>query len=514
MAFDPCREWLGIDAVDLGDPGRVLGLPPGCRDAGLIGRAAETRLEALRQVAPGPFAKAHAAIVARVEEARDSLLAAAFSGASSAPPAQAGSTFASPPPPAGTATSRWAGVGAASHAAPDAAATGFPVPSDDAEPVLAPALRRPAARNRSSSSGAGGLLLTSFALLAAAVAVLAFLVLRPDPLGDRVAVKQPVPTTATSPTSGAKPAGGGGGATRPSQPPTPRHPEKPAPAPETPPAATVAPSDPGAEPGAPRRPERNAEQRPSNDDMQESAAEQSALQQREAERLRREKQEQARRDAEMAEQKAAAAARDAEEARRKAEMAAAADAQQADQERARMQEAVDKSLGDAFKALQRGEFDTADRAIAAAGNHVGDDVEAATRIERWRLLATYAREFVGFREQAIAAANAGREFQVDGKPFAVIEITPAMFIYKLAGKIERVPRERVDPRIELAVVEGWFEADGRAANHLFLGARWLCLDPPNPSRARAEWRIAGDGGEQVAPLNALLEDPVIRRAGR
>ncbi|NCY03417.1 MAG: hypothetical protein EBX36_11050 [Planctomycetia bacterium] len=248
--------------------------------------------------------------------------------------------------------------------------------------------------------------------------------------------------------------------------------------------------------------------------MQESAAEQSALQQREAERLRREKQEQARRDAEMAEQKAAAAARDAEEARRKAEMAAAADAQQADQERARMQEAVDKSLGDAFKALQRGEFDTADRAIAAAGNHVGDDVEAATRIERWRLLATYAREFVGFREQAIAAANAGREFQVDGKPFAVIEITPAMFIYKLAGKIERVPRERVDPRIELAVVEGWFEADGRAANHLFLGARWLCLDPPNPSRARAEWRIAGDGGEQVAPLNALLEDPVIRRAGR
>jgi hypothetical protein len=284
----------------------------------------------------------------------------------------------------------------------------------------------------------------------------------------------------------------------------------------TPPApATVDPPDREAKPATPDRSENDEEQQPSKAEMQQEDKEKAEMQQREAERLRREreKEEQSRRDAEMAEQKAIAA-REAEEARRKAEMAEPAGTQEADQERARMQEAFDKSLGDAFKALQRGEFDTADRAIKAADSHVGDDVEAATRIERWRLLATYAREFNKFREQAIAAANAGREFQVDGKPFSVIEITPDMFIYKQAGKIERVPRERVDPRIELAVVEGWFEADGRAANHLFLGARWLCLDPPNPSRARAEWRIAGDGGEQVAPLNALLEDPVIRRAGR
>jgi len=110
MAFDPCREWLGIDAVDLGDPGRVLGLPPGCRDAGLIGRAAETRLEALRQVTPGPFAKAHAVLVARVEEARDSLLAAAFSGNAAAPSTQPRPTFAPQPRPDGAATSRWSGV--------------------------------------------------------------------------------------------------------------------------------------------------------------------------------------------------------------------------------------------------------------------------------------------------------------------------------------------------------------------------------------------------------------------
>jgi hypothetical protein len=507
---------LGIDAVDLGDPSRVLGLPPDCRDAALIARAAEMRLESLGRVTPGPFAKAHAVLVTRVEEARDSLLAAVFSGGVSAPPAQPRPTFTPPPPPAGASASRWAGVGDASTAAP----TGFPAPSDEVEPMLGPSLRTPAARGRSSSSGAGGLLLTSFALLAAAVAVLVFLMLRPDPFGGQVAVKKPASTTPPPATNGAKPAGGAG-ATRLSQPATPRPPEMPTPAPAPvpppaapPPAATVDPSDRGAEPGVPRRPERKVEQRPSGGEMQESEAEKPMLQQREGERLRLEKEEQARRDAEMAEQKAVAAAREAEEPRRKTEMAEPAGTQEADQERARMQEALDKSLGDAFKALQRGEFDTADRTIKAAESHVGDDVEAATRIERWRLLATYAREFVGFREQAITAANAGREFQVDGKPFAVVEITPDMFIYKLAGKMERVPRERVDPRIELAVVEGWFEADGRAANHLFLGARWLCLDPPNPSRARAEWRIAGDGGEQVGPLNALLEDPVIRRAGR
>ena len=89
-----------------------------------------------------------------------------------------------------------------------------------------------------------------------------------------------------------------------------------------------------------------------------------------------------------------------------------------------------------------------------------------------------------------------------------------MFIYKLAGKIELIPRDRVDPRIAMAIVESWFDTDGRAANHLFLGARWLCLDPPDTRRARADWQIAGDGGEQVGPLLMLLDDPVIRRAAR
>jgi hypothetical protein len=178
-----------------------------------------------------------------------------------------------------------------------------------------------------------------------------------------------------------------------------------------------------------------------------------------------------------------------------------------------IREEVDTALREAYAALQRQEFDTADRAIAAAGRQVGDDVELATRIERWRLLATYARSFVGYREQAFKAANEGREYDLGDTKFAVIEITPEKFVYRIAGKTERKTPDEVDPRIALAIVEAWFAADGRAANHLFLGAQAFCLDPPDLRRARGEWQRAGRGGEQAAPLLALLEDPVIRRAG-
>jgi hypothetical protein len=494
MAFDPCRERLGIDADELGKPGRVRGLPPGCSDPTAISRAADARLQSLRQVAPGPFAKAHAALVARVEEARDTLLAAAFAGGRSAQALEPRPSFAPRPAALTPSSPGWVGADDAASAV----AARFPAAEPDEEQVLGPSLgptgRRTAPRSR-SSSGAGGLLLASFALLLAAVGVLLFLMLRPDSSAGQVAVKKPTtgPTAPPTTPNGTKPSPAG----TQGPPGQPAPPKQPGMASASTPPTTGGSTAVDTGTGDAGRDEREAE-----------------IQKQEAERLRREKQEQASREAEMAEQKAAAAAREAEESRRRAEMAATEDQQEAEQERARMQETLDKALRDALAALQRGEFDTADRAIAAAGNQVGDDVEAATRIERWRLLATYAREFTRFREQAIAAANAGRDYQIDGKPFAIIEITPDKFVYKMAGKIERVPRDQVDPRVELAVVEGWFEADGRAANHLFLGTRWLCLDPPNASRARAEWRKAGDGGEQVDPLNALLEDPVIRRAGR
>lgn len=511
MAFDPCREWLGIDAVDLGEPTRVLGLPAGCRDAAAIGDAAEARLDALRRVTPGPFAKAHAALVARVEEARDTLLATAFSGGPAAPPREpVPGVFSPPPPPGGVAASRWQAP--ADDPGVSRTPSGFQPAADPVEPAFDAAVRRSVARPR-SSSGAGGLLLTSLALMGAAVAVIVFLTLNPDPFGRQVAVKPPINPTAGGKLGGGQPAGGGS-SVKPGQTSTARPSDRPT---NGGTSATAADAE---------REAREAERR--REAMEREARERE---QQEAERRRLEQEEKARRDAEMAKQKAPPETTDdkegeqtpedmakqqaaAEEARRREAMAAEAAKQATDEERLKMQAALDKALGEVFTALQRGEFDTADRTIKASEALVGDDVEAATRIERWRLLATYAREFTGFREQAIAAANAGRDYEVEGTRFAVIEITPELFVYKLAGKIERVPRERVNPKIELAVVEGWFAADGRAANHLFLGARWLCLDPPNLQRARREWQIAGEGGEQVAPLTALLDDPVIRRAAR
>lgn len=500
MAFDPCREWLGIDAVDLGDPVRVLGLQPGCRDPMIIGRAADARLQALQQVAPGAFARAHAALVARVEEARDTLLAAVFAGGMSAQAADQQPMFA---PPSGLSPS--AAPRPSEEDSPRRAAARFPTADDDAGPVLqtAPSLtvRRSAPRGRSSSAGAGGLLLGSFALLAAAAAVLLFLMLRPrsdavpDSAAGQVAMNKPA---AAPPASGGSPTREGGAA-----------------------GLDRDPQD------GPRRQQteiqkQDAEQRHRDKQdlaSREAKADAEAAANAEAEAIADAK---AKAEAEAktnAEAKGAMTERDAAAAQetekpRDPAPTAAPEGRQGDQDRARMQEALDTSLREALTALQRGEFDTADRVIAAAGSHVGDDVEAATRLERWRILATYAKEYAKFRDQAFAAANAGRDYQIDGKPFATIEITPDTFTYRWDGENKRVARDQVPPRIELAVVASWFEGDGRAANHLFLGARWLSLDPPNPAQARAEWRIAETGGEQVDGLNALLNDPVILRAGR
>ena len=389
MPFDPCREWLGIDAVDLGDPHRVLGIPFTQTNADAIIHAAEARLAGLRAISPGPFARAHEALQARVIEARDALLTTAVQ----MPPAE----------PVDVA------------AAPD-----LPLSSSSVS------VRRPVARRSKRANSSAGILITVGSLLAASVAVVAFFVVSGNGVLKQVAVVTPTP----QPTPTAKP--------------TPPPPAKVEPTPTQKPRRPAAP-----------KPEPVPEPVPELSDKD-------------------------------AGQNAAA--------------------------RARMIESLEASLRDAHRALQREEFDTADRTIKAASSEVGDDVDANSRLERWRLFATYARGFIGYREKAFEAATAGRQYEADGRTFSVIEITPTMFIYKLAGKIERVPRDRVDPRIAMAIVESWFDTDGRAANHLFLGAHWLCLDPPDTRRARGEWQIAGDGGEQVGPLLLLVDDPVIRRA--
>jgi outer membrane biosynthesis protein TonB len=75
--FDPCRQWLGIDAVELVTPHRVLGISPLETDPLVIVRAADQRLFTLRSIDPGPLARARDALLARIEQSRDAMLAAA-----------------------------------------------------------------------------------------------------------------------------------------------------------------------------------------------------------------------------------------------------------------------------------------------------------------------------------------------------------------------------------------------------------------------------------------------------
>ncbi|MFM8414317.1 MAG: hypothetical protein ACKOCX_06290, partial [Planctomycetota bacterium] len=399
--------------------------PAGASDADAINHAAASRLESLRRVSPGPFTRAHAALVDRVEEARARLL-----------------TGAVPSAPLSALPSAAAGLEGWNPSAP------------------------PRRRRRSSGNGP---LVAAIAALAAAVAVLAFFVIRNE---REVALGEPP--------RGGQEAPGGANA-----------------------AADTAPKPAGADAAAEAQRAAEAEQR--------REAEVEKRRQAEAENRRQEAEAEAEQSRQEQEQRMAAEAeRRAQEERERDE----AERKRVEEERQRMRAAVDRTLGEAYRAIQRQEFDAAMGAIAAAGDQVGDDAEAATRVEHWRLFATYAKEFPTYQERAFSAANAGREFEAEGTRFSIIEINPDTFVYKVGGRIERVPRQAVDPRIAMAVVAAWFEGDGRPANHLFLGARWLSLDPPDLRRARAEWQTANAGGETVKPLLALLDDPVIRSPDR
>jgi len=431
MAFDPCREWLGLAAVDLTDPCRVLGLAAGRHRAEAIEEAAAKRLATLGEIVPGAFAKAHAALVGRVAAARDELLADALPSAPS--PYVAGPTAS-------------AAVFATHEASAALPCGGEPLHMEAALHADRPATpsahppRPPCGRPHRPAEGSGGLVLASMGLLSAAIAVLAFLVFRPQsPIERDTALTQ-------SPLQGV--------------------------------VEDQAQEEMSPEPRSAQSPRRT---RPKPHSDEQDGDQRSTI---------------------------------AMPAAPPSASAAEMPDQRLQAERARLAKAFDEAIRETYAALKDHRFAVADRAITRADQHAGDDLEAARRLERWRLLATYARQFVDFREQAFAAANAGREFEAGGVRFSIIEITPDLFIYKSEGEIRRVPRVGVDPMIEMAVVGTWFERDGRAANHLFLGAGWLCRERPNLRRTQAEWRTAGDGGENVGPLLALLDDPAVRPSAR
>ena len=467
MAFDPCREWLGIDAVDLADPCRVLGLPTGDHAADAISRAAERRLKRLAEVASGPFEKARQTLVRRVEEARDRLL-------ETAAPSEPASAVPGP-----AATAHTSSVHPLESMEPSPAADGGPAETDVGLRMAAPAMttgRRARRRRRRRSSGSAGLMVSLGALLTVAVAVLAIVVVQglPEQAGRQVASTTDIQATASPPPRSSRPESGrrnGSPAGRDVRNTDPRGTEHPTPRER--PADDHARTP--ARDSSPARPDP-----PSDSTMDASSAA----------------------DAKPADSRPSAGDRTSREW----------EIQAAEQAQADRRKRVDRLLSQGLASLQTQDFDAADTVIKQAYSAAGDDVEAATRADAWRVLATYAREFVGYRDRAFQAASAGREYEAGGEVYSIISVTGSHMVYKASGRVIRIPRDQVEPNLAMAIVEKWFAADGRAANHLFLGAHLLCLDPPQQERARAEWRIAGDGGEDVGPLLELCDDPVIRRA--
>lgn len=192
-------------------------------------------------------------------------------------------------------------------------------------------------------------------------------------------------------------------------------------------------------------------------------------------------------------------------------------AEQAEQEKARQDSrpradsAVDRGLTAAYAALRRGDRSGVEQGITVAEQASGDDADLSLRVARWQLLADYARQLAGYREQAVASANQGREYTIDDRTIAIIEISPEKFAYKEAGRIKRGPRASLPKAIQRAMLRAWFEGDQRSANHIFLGVDRLLDDQPDLETVRQEWETALAGEPATASIIPLLDDPVITR---
>jgi outer membrane biosynthesis protein TonB len=445
IGFDPSREWLGIDAVDLADPFRVLGLAVNVSDPAVVTAAAGRLLEKLHSVDPGPFKRAHEALVRRIETSRDEVLATI---AARAP------RFNPPPPPAGLATPTLAPASPSPWSPPPPPRLPAGMMTADPASPLAPAAEadvihvRRSARVRRKSPSVVPTLLSLIALAAVGVAAYRFW---PQPGAMR--------SQGTSPVAVVLP-----------------RPEQPAPAPSQPPtaaAATPATKPPPAVPPTPMPPVNPPSLPPTNDTPAPESQPQPPPPPSQPE-------------------------------------PPPTPPQPDPQARARTAAAIDKALRAAYEAIRAGEFDTADRQVAAAAKLAEED-DQARRVTSWLQFTRYARQAADYREQALDAANAGGDYDIGKQRIAVVESTPERFVYHKDGRNVRIsPRTNVPPPIVTAILRAWFAAADRPGNHVFLGTYLLARSEPNARLAAAEWNLAGQRGEDVSNLEPLLKDPIIR----
>ena len=488
--FDPCRQWLGIDAVDLGNARLVLGISPHEADPMAVLRAADARLTLLRTISPGPFEMARAGIIKRVEEAREKLLAEIAAGPPR-PRADVGAAFAMPAPP----SQRGGGPPTMPPPGPSIPpAVPTAVPPVPAVPPAVPggafqgdggvetiAIRTTVYRKKTPVAGIALTVLTLSAVAGGLVYYTYYGKQKAKKLGDR----QTARAEQANAQAAAEPAKG-----RRSESVSARRAEK-APADPTSDRAvsTSKPPSKATERVRPSRRWPEPQEEPAAEEVLDAVTpppppmRKPEMSTPVGEKPAEEK---------PAEEKPVAE-KPAEE--KPAEGMAEADGQ------------LDATLAEVLEALRRQEYDTVKRLLAVASKEANGR-EAGQRVASWQQLTTYYKGFLGYREKAMAAVKPGDEYDVKNQKVGVVEVDDDTFIYRVAGGNKTVPRDKIPAGIVLAIVMQWF--DDNPANDLYLGAYHLAKPEPDVQRAREHWEKALAAGADASSLIPLLDDPVFK----
>lgn len=176
---------------------------------------------------------------------------------------------------------------------------------------------------------------------------------------------------------------------------------------------------------------------------------------------------------------------------------------------------VGAAIAQAFAALREQDFAKAKQVLDGVAETALDDQQATDRLQRWQQLVVYAQGYPEYRDKALtSAAKTAATYDVGKRKIGVVEFNEKRFVYRDSrnpGQNLSVPRDKIPADVEKVLVEAWFAVDGRASNHLFLGAAALSQRRPDVDTARRDWQKAADGGEADGSLLLeLLEDPAIR----
>lgn len=451
--FDPCRQWLGIDAVALGDARRVLGVAAGETDAVTVVRAADARLTLLRSLSPGPFEMARTALVKRVEEARDKLLAEITPSPTGSPaPPRSASGFAMPAPPA-----QWSAPPPPGRprpvvppAPPPLPVPAVPQPGFSAEPGFPEQIRIRTTVYRKRTPWVG----ITLAVLGLAAAA--------GGLGYYTFVVRPKERRGTA-------------------------------------SRQLASADRGREPAA-RRPE------------PQSGSDEVPL--RKEPMTREEKSPRRPQPARAMEQpdEPAAALPAVVAPPVAAERPASNPGPAADMADDLQDAATDQRLADLLAKMRGGAPADETKPLLEAAFKGAKSALGRRRVEAWQQLAAYYRGFLDFRDKALAAVAPGDEFDVKSQRIIVNEVDGEVLTIRAAGQNKTYPRDKIPSGIVLAIVTRFLENGANAANDLYVGAYHLAKPASDPERAREHWERARAGGADAAVLMALLEDPVFTQA--